>query len=349
MYLNPTKSDRSQIIYSNVDEIKLIPDISEVKKGDIKIKLKSRTLNTLRQFQPQHSEVVMRLHSVLLNMLFEEFLSVLKDDAVLPMIGNLHQYLPSICACKSPDCSKLATLSAPFTQKFQLNKYFIKSDDIRQAFLMNSSKVLDWVFRHSKMLNQEVDSIAVLTEAVNLIETSEEKRHLKSSLKIYILKWISLSFTDHEKFNEIKLATQLYSNKFIKVFTDTLLNSPLIEDSSFSGKSISLRQYLHFGNILQAAFSYITKNHKIRQNKVNCNCCICTSNISPEDVEFIFVKNFVMNTKRQDCKKSIKKLKNFLSSLNKDALVFYKKNSPELEVLATEIQNKSNKLCLGNV
>ena len=109
--MNPKKSDRSQIIYSNVDEIKLIPDISEVKKGDIKIKLKSRTLNTLRQFQPQHSEVVMRLHSVLLNMLFEEFLSVLKDDAVLPMIGNLHQYLPSICTCKSPDSPKSSNLT----------------------------------------------------------------------------------------------------------------------------------------------------------------------------------------------------------------------------------------------
>ena len=191
-------------MYTNVGEIKLIPDVAHVKKGDIKVKLRSRTLNTARHFQPKHSETVRRLHSLLLHTMFEEFVSIMKDDAVLPMIGSLQQHLPSTCCCQSPDCSQLASLSSPITKQSQLNKFFIKSDEIRQEFLMNSSRLLDWVFRNSKMLNQDDNSIEVIKKALGFIETSGEIGNLiKRSLKIYILKWISFSFTEKRRINEI--------------------------------------------------------------------------------------------------------------------------------------------------
>ena len=280
-------------MYDNVAGISLIPDVSEVKKGDIKVKLRSQTMNISRQFEPKHSRTITRLHSLLIHMMFDMFLNIMKDEAALPMIDNLHQYLPSTCCCKSEDCSKLATLSAPVTKQFQLNKFFIKSDNIREEFLKNSSRLLDWVFRKSKFLNQNAESLAVLGEAVTFLETSDEFNQLvKSSLKIYISKWISFSFPDKKRINQINSDATNCSNKFLKFFIQTLLNSPFNEDQNLSDRSIPLRQFLHFGNILQAAFSFITKNHKIRVKKVNCNCCICTSGFSQEDVEFIFFEKF---------------------------------------------------------
>ena len=272
----------------------------------------------------------------------------MKDDATLPMIGNLHQYLPSTCSCKSPDCTKLSTLSAPYTKQLQLNKYFMRSDEIRHEFLMNSIKVLDWVFRNSKTLNQDPDSIAILDEAVNIIESSDEIRHLiERSLKIYILKWISFSFADDQRIIEFNLEVTSCNNKFIKFMMDTLLNSPFIEDQNFIGKSISLRQYLHFGNILQAAFNYITKNHKIREAKTNCQCCICSSNFSPEDVEFIFAKNFVKNMRKNERRGNVNKICNFLNNINKNSLILFKRNSFELDQFITEIHDKCDLLRLG--
>ena len=125
------------------------------------------------------------------------------------------------------------------------------------------------------------------------------------------------------------------------------MNSPFKEDENFADKSIPLRQYLRFGNILQAAFNYTTKNHKIRTKKYDCKCCICRSSFSPEDVEFIFVKNFVLNIRDQDKRENIKKIRNFLNSINKDSLAFFKRNSSELEQFASKINEKSDFLCLG--
>ena len=250
--------------------------------------------------------------------MFEEFVSVMKDDAVLPMIGSLQQHLPSTCCCQLPDCSQLASLSSPVTKQSQLSKFFIKSDEIRQEFMSNSNRMLDWVFRNSKMLNEEIGNMAVLGEAISFIESSGDVSHfIKSSLKVYILKWISFSFTDNRTIDEIHSKVPYYSNKFIKFFIDSLLNSPFIEDKHFVGKALSFRQYLHFGNILQAAFNFTSKNHKIREKKVNCKCCICTSNFSSEDIEFIFVKNIVKNIKSQGRKENIIKLSNFLKSIDK--------------------------------
>ena len=69
---------------------------------------------------------------------------------------------------------------------------------------MNSSKLLDWVFRNSKMLNQDANSIEVIKEALAFIETSEEiGKLIKRSLEIYILKWISFSFKEKRRISEI--------------------------------------------------------------------------------------------------------------------------------------------------
>ena len=64
--------EQSQIIYTNVADIKLIPESCEAKIVDIKIKLRSQTMNISRQFQPNNAATVRTLHSILLNMFFTE-------------------------------------------------------------------------------------------------------------------------------------------------------------------------------------------------------------------------------------------------------------------------------------
>ena len=127
VYHSGQNTEKSQIIYTNVADIKLIPESSEVKIGDIKVKLRSQTMNTVRRFQPKNSATVRTLHSLLLSMFLFEFATIIKNDSTLPMINNLYQFLPSICPCKSPKCTKLSNLSAPYTKQFRLNKYFTRS------------------------------------------------------------------------------------------------------------------------------------------------------------------------------------------------------------------------------
>ena len=55
IYQPDVKNKESQIIYTNVAEIKVIPDSSEAKLSDIKIKLNSKTLNVSRKFKPENS------------------------------------------------------------------------------------------------------------------------------------------------------------------------------------------------------------------------------------------------------------------------------------------------------
>ena len=347
VYHSLQNQEKSQIIYTNVADIKLIPNTSEAKIVDIKVKLRSQTMNISRQFNPKNAATVRTLHSILLNMFFLEFVRIVKDDAVLPMIGNLYQFLPSTCSCQSPECSKLSALSAPYTKHFLLNKFFIRSDEIKQEFVRNAVKILDWIFRRSKTVNQEPGNMAILEDAIKQIESIKTKQLLKHSLKTYILKWISFSFLEEEQKTDHISVHDDDTNKFIKFFIGTLSNCPFLEDENFEGKTVPLRQYLHFGNIIQAAFNFITKNHKAREKKVNCMCCVCLSSFSPEDIEFVFLKNFVTQVKKQKIKKNIVKIRNFLDCINKDSLAFFKENSPELEELAQEIQNASDILLLG--
>ena len=120
VYHSLQNQEKSQIIYTNVADIKLIPNTSEAKIVDIKVKLRSQTMNISRQFNPKNAATVRTLHSILLNMFFLEFVRIVKDDAVLPMIGNLYQFLPSTCSCQSPECNELSSLSAPYTKHFLL-------------------------------------------------------------------------------------------------------------------------------------------------------------------------------------------------------------------------------------
>ena len=196
-------------------------------------------------------------------------------------------------------------------------------------------------------LSQEPENMSGLEDAIEQIKTKETKELLKDSLKAYILKWISFSFADEKQRNDLISVHEQNSNKFIKFFIGTLLNCPFLEDENFEEKTVPLRQYLHFGNIIQASFNFITKNHKAREKKVNCMCCVCLSSFSPEDIEFVFLKNFVTQVKKQKIEKNIVKIRNFLDCINKDSLNFFKENSSELEELALEIQNASAILLSG--
>ena len=96
VYHSVQNAEKSQIIYTNVAEIKLIPDTSEAKIADIKVKMRSQTLSASRQFRPKNSAAFRTLYSNLLNMFYLEFLMIITDDAILPMIGNLYHFLPSL-------------------------------------------------------------------------------------------------------------------------------------------------------------------------------------------------------------------------------------------------------------
>ena len=254
-------------------------------------------MNTSRQFQPNNAATVRTLHSILLNMFLLEFVTIVKDNTVLPMIGNLYQFLPSTCPCQSPYCTKLSHLSAPYTKQFQLKKFFTRSDEIKQEFIRNASKILDWIFRRSKCLNEEPENMVVLEDAIEQIKTIQTKQLLKHSIKTYILKWISFRFSDEKQRKDLFSVQDQNINKFLKFAIQTLFNCSFLEDENFEEKTVPLRQYLHFGNIIQASFNFITKNHKAREKKVNCMCCVCFSSFSPEDIEFVFLKNFVTHTK----------------------------------------------------
>ena len=196
-------------------------------------------------------------------------------------------------------------------------------------------------------MNQKPNNIVLLKEALKIINSKEIIRTIKKALKSYILKWISFNFMTNKQRSDMKPLFTDNGNTFIMFFIGTLHNSPFIEDAEFTGKTIPVRQYLKFGNIIQASFNFITKNHKVREKKRNCACCICLSSFSPEDIEFVFVKNFVTKMRNNVKKENIKSIKNFLHSINKDSLVFFKRNSSEIDEFLTDIQRSSDLLFPG--
>ena len=187
--------------------------------------------------------------------------------------------------------------------------------------------------------------MAILEDAIEQMKSEKTRKLLQHSLQKYILKWISFNFSDEKQRKDLNKNSN--GNKFLKFLMATLLNSPFLEDENFEDRTVPLRQYLNFGNIIQASYSFITKNHKVREKKMNCYCCICHSSFSPEDIEFVFLKNFVTQVKKQKIKKNIAKMKDFLNCINKDSLTLFKKNSDELKEFSNEIQNASKNLFLG--
>ena len=81
VYQSIQNVEKSQIIYTNVADIKLIPETSEAKIGDIKVKLRSQTMNVARQFQTKNASTIRTLHSILLNMFLLEFVTIIKEKS----------------------------------------------------------------------------------------------------------------------------------------------------------------------------------------------------------------------------------------------------------------------------
>merc|ERR1712062_343007 len=112
------------------------------------------------------------------------------------------------------------------------------------------------------------------------------------------------------------------------------------ETDKLDCQSIPLRKYLQYGCILQAAFKYITKNHRARKSNANCNCCICTNSISPEDLELLFLENMFSNMKRTETiKGNSQKVKNFIRSIDKKSLVCCRKSPRKFEEIYKNIEN----------
>ena len=105
------------------------------------------------------------------------------------------------------------------------------------------------------------------------------------------------------------------------------MNTPFKETDKLKGQSVKVSSYLKYGCILKAAFNYINKNHKVRAKNNNCMCCVCTSSFSPEDLELIFLENVCSNPKVFRRKENFHKIKNLLSCIDRNALMFYKKKS----------------------
>jgi len=325
----------SKVLYNNIDGIRLIPNNAEVKIGDLNELIKSHTLKTSRKFKNENSEMFRKLYIFLLNLMFDIFVSITKQESLLPMIGNLIHFLPSTCSCRSEKCSQLQELPSPITKSSQLNKYFAKSDELKSEFLRNAVRVLDWVFRKSKFLNQEPKSIEVLTDARNVLKKNSK---IKEFVRIYVFKWICFTFSDEKLIKELEINYEKHQNKFIKTFIAVLINSPFKESEKLEGHFLSVQKYLQYGSILQAAFNYITKNHKVRSKNVNCKCCTCRSNFSPEDIELTFLENVC--TRQNNLKeKNAKKMQNFINSIEKNSLLLFKKNSRRLEEFCKKIDN----------
>ena len=335
-HLNKDLSEKGQVMLRNVAEIILIPNHSEVKIGDLNIVAKSHTLNTSRKFKNENSELFRKLYMSLLILMFDMFVTSTKDEATLLMIGNLLNFLPS--TCKSEDCDELLNLPSPVTRSSQLNKFFLKSDELKSEFLKNIVKTLDWIFRKSKFLNEEKNSIDVLIEAEKFLLDSIKT---KKVLSYYALKWINFNLSAEETIKEeIETFCRNDQNKFTQTFIATLVNSPLKETDKLDCHSIPLRKYLQYGSILQAAFKYITKNHRARKNNANCNCCICTNSISPEDLELLFLENMFSNMKRTETiEGNFQKVKNFIRSIDKKSFRFCPKSSRKFEEIYKNIEN----------
>ena len=89
-----------------------------------------------------------------------------------------------------------------------------------------------------------------------------------------LLEWL---FATKKSIREIEEIYEKNDNKFIKTFIAVLVNSPFKETDVLEGRSIPLKKYLQYGSILQGAFNYISKNHRVRTKGTNCKCCVCSS------------------------------------------------------------------------
>ena len=85
------------------------------------------------------------------------------------------------------------------------------------------------------------------------------------------------------------------------------------ETDLLEGHSISLEKYLQYGSILQGAFNYISKNHRVRTKGTNCKCCVCSSGFSPEDIKVIFIKNVCSNKVVTTKKENHEKMRKFIN------------------------------------
>ena len=172
-HTNASKPRNSPILCDNVGEIKLIPSHTEVKIGALNISTTSNTLKTSRKFKNENSQIFQKLYLLLLHLLYEAFESIIKEDVVLPMIGNILRFLPSTCSCKFEQCKKLQQMPSPITKSSQLNKFFVKSDELKSEFLKNAVKVLDWISRKSKLLNEVGKNIETLKKAQKILDHSK--------------------------------------------------------------------------------------------------------------------------------------------------------------------------------
>ena len=261
--------------------------------------------------------------------MYESFEDITKEDAVLSMIGNILHFLPSTCSCKSEECKKLQQMPSPITKSSQLNKFFVKSDELKSEFLKNAVKVLDWIFRKSKLLNGRQESIETLKDAQKILDHSKTGAIMRC-LRNYVLKWISFSFSEEKKFEELESYFETVQNEFLQYFLAVLVNTPFKETDKLRGKSVPVSSYLKYGSILKATFNYISKNHRVRAGNNNCKCCVCTSSFSPEDLELVFLGNVCSNPNILEKTENLHKIKNLLSCIDGNAMMFYKNNSGTL-------------------
>ena len=334
---NMSQPRKSPILCNNVGEIKLIPNHNEVKIGALNISTTSSTLNTSRAFKKENSRIFQSLFLLLLHLFYDAFEAITKEDAVLQMIGNILHFLPSTCSCKSEKCKELQQMPSPITKSSQLNKFFVKSDELKSEFLKNIVKVLDWIFRKSKLLNEGEKNIETLKEAQKILE------HLKTGtitkcVRNYALKWISFSFSEEKKFEELESEFATVQNEFLQYFLAVLVNTPFKETDKLRGQSVPVSNYLKYGCILKAAFNYIIKNHRVRARSKNCKCCVCTSTFSPEDLELIFLENVCSNPNILKRNENLHKIENLLSCIDRNDLMFYKKNSGKLMNIFKKIE-----------
>ena len=331
---NVNQPQKSNILLNNVAEIKLIPNHSEVKKGELNISATSNTLNISRKFKTENSQIFRSLFILLLHLFYDTFETMTQEDSVVALINNVVQCLPSTCSCKSEGCQQLQQLPSPITKSSQLHKCFVKSDELKSEFLKNAVKVLDWIFRKSKLLNEEPNSIATLKEAFDILGSTKPVA-IENCVRNYAQKWISFSFSSEQRIEEIEREYCHVENKFLRFFMAIINNSPFKETDKLEGRPIPLRNYLQYGSILKSAFDYIGKTHKVRTKKSNCKCCVCTSSFSPENLELIFLENISGICQR---KENFRKVKNLLNSMNLSALVNY--NSSKLNEILEKIETK---------
>jgi len=339
---NVNQPQKSNILLNNVAEIMLIPNHAEVKKGELNILTTSNTLEISRKFQTEHSQIFRSLFLFLLHLFYDTFETMIQEDSVLTSIGNIVHYLPSTCSCKSEECQHLQQLPSPITKSSQLNKCFVKSDELKSEFLKNVVKGLDWIFRKSKLLNEEKDNIDTLKEALDVLESTKPAPILKC-VRIYAKNWISFALSSAQTIEEIEREYDTFENKFLRCLMAVLVNTPFKETDKLEGRPIPIRSYLRYGSIIKSAFNYIGKTHKVRTKKSNCKCCVCTSSFSPENLELIFLENVCSNQQICRRKENFQKVKNLLNCINLNSSSKLKEIFEKIDSCGMETKERSGK------